>query len=403
MSQKPPKIIPITFKKDNNNNISLYHKNKPLIISDYEFSLIFLSENEQYLIHKLQNEFELIAFCGGIFMLNKLNGQVYFKSSNDMKFLKLKKFGFIFNKNLHLLKFTTKEPIKKIVTKFSNYFVMLTKSDKILVFSQDNMKEFTKDKFNYEKIVKIKCGDEFVLILTENNTLYGYGKSYSGSLSNNHQNLYTKDIIKCNIDALKGKKIKDITTSSYCSFFLTVDNDLFVSGKSSEGANGLPRNLCDNCLFFTKIKENVQKVIAGTNFTAIKTLQNEYFIFGRMFDNPFGFDASNHHIYKIYGTDFKLNTFNWNDAKKLKCGGFYSVIVTNDNKIFMSGRMFNNLLKEEYTLGYKDYTEIKFNYFNLRDVKIKVGYDFTIINSKRKNFKFNFSGAHKISDISFNF
>ncbi|KAL9642631.1 hypothetical protein ABK040_009710 [Willaertia magna] len=406
MSQKPPIIIPITFKIDKKNkNISLYHKNKPLIICDNEFSLIFLSNNEQYLINNLQNEFKIIAFCGGIFMFNKLNGQVYFKSSKMMDFTKLKKFGFIFNENLHLLKFTIKEPIKKIVTKFSNYFVMLTKSGRILLFSKFYKKEFTIDKFNYEKIVKIACGDEHVLILTENNTLYGYGKCYDGALSyNNHNEHKTNDLIKCNVDSLKGKIIKEIVATNNCSFILTNDNDLFVSGGSYGGENGLPKDLCRSCLYFTKIKENIEKVIAGYYFAAIKTLQNDYFIFGEVISNPFGevedesgYCANRHHI---YGTNFKLNTFN--NVLHLTCGRHYSVITTNENKIFMAGIMFNNLLNRGNYGSYKKYTEIKFNYLNLRDFKVKAGYDFTIINSKRKiNFKFNFSDAYKISDISF--
>ncbi|KAL9643483.1 hypothetical protein ABK040_010097 [Willaertia magna] len=172
------KIIPL----DNNkiNNIDITNNNN--------FAFIFLQANEQYLISNLPTNFKITAFCDGIFILNKILGLVYFISSNFQftkkpTFLKLQKFGFEFDNNLHLLSFTKKISIKKIYTKFTNFIAMITTNGLPFLFSNESKITFPKEKFENEKVIKIACGSSnHVLFLTENNKLFGYGDNSKGAL-----------------------------------------------------------------------------------------------------------------------------------------------------------------------------------------------------------------------------
>ncbi|KAL9648589.1 hypothetical protein ABK040_012247 [Willaertia magna] len=380
------------------------------------FGIVFFRENEKYLISKLDKHYEIKAFRHGIFILNQLTGQVYFRSKSQKQTYPLnnkKEFGMIYDENIHLLKFTNDDPIDKIITKYSKYFAMISKNGNAYLFNMEGSKNdglIPKHLFDNEKIVQISCGGVHVLFLTENNKLFGTGSQYDGSLSKKTEDTFytvndTIKIVRCDISALGGKKIKQIATTYNCSFILTQDNELYSCGSGSYAANGQK----ETCLIFTKIKENVEKVIAGYFFVSIKMFSGEYFIFGYNNCNQFGdVDSSLMEGNKIYGTNTKLTTFNVHDIEQLECGGYHSIIVTKNNDIYYGGSSHNNALKLPKSTGYTkvEMSKVIKNWENIKrstKIKVETGYDFTIIYNENKKNIFNFSNAYKISDMTFDF
>ncbi|KAL9648552.1 hypothetical protein ABK040_012211 [Willaertia magna] len=380
------------------------------------FGLAFFADKHSYLIKKLDKHLEIKIFRNGIFILNKLTGHVYFQSVHNKEIKKLENFGMIFDKEIHLLKFTIEDPIKQIITKYSNYFAMISKSGNAYLFSLDNdLKQglIPKYLFEDEKIVQIACGGVHVLYLTENNTLFGTGSDYDGSLSSYnefglfHGTTNEFGVLKCNVEALKGKKIKQIAATYNCSFALTVDNELYSCGSCTYAVNGQPKEM-QNCLFFTKVKDNVELVIAGYFFAAIKTLNGEYYIFGYNNCNQFGRVDSDLMVgNKIYGTTTKLNTFNIHDIEQLECGGYHSIIVSKSNDVYFSGNSHCNVFPDCFEFTKIDFSKYITNWNNVQKsskIKVETGYDFTLIyNENHKKNIFNFNNAYKISDITIHF
>ncbi|KAL9642231.1 hypothetical protein ABK040_007232 [Willaertia magna] len=314
------------------------------------FVIGLLGNNDKYLITKLDKYLEFKAFRCGLFILNKITGHVYFKCTMNMEIL-MQALGITYDKELQLLKFTIEDPIKQIITKFANCFAMISESGNAYVFSLDggNIKQglIPKCLFENEKVVQIACGGVHVLYLTENNKLFGTGGEYDGnaiSYSREYSSCTKNEfrLVKCNVEALEGKKIKQIAATYNCSFALTVENELYSCGYCGYAANGQPEEV-KNCPFFTKVKDNVERVIAGYFFVAIKTLGGEYFIFG--YNNCYQFGEIDGILMtgnKIYGTNTKLTTFNIHDIEQLECGGYHSIIVSKSDDVYFTGHSHCN-------------------------------------------------------------
>ncbi|KAL9648551.1 hypothetical protein ABK040_012211 [Willaertia magna] len=293
------------------------------------FGLAFFADKHSYLIKKLDKHLEIKIFRNGIFILNKLTGHVYFQSVHNKEIKKLENFGMIFDKEIHLLKFTIEDPIKQIITKYSNYFAMISKSGNAYLFSLDNdLKQglIPKYLFEDEKIVQIACGGVHVLYLTENNTLFGTGSDYDGSLSSYnefglfHGTTNEFGVLKCNVEALKGKKIKQIAATYNCSFALTVDNELYSCGSCTYAVNECGGyhsiivsksndvyfsgnshcNVFPDCFEFTKI--DFSKYI--TNWNNVQKSSK--------IKVETGYDFT-----LIYNENHKKNIFNFNNAYKI--------------------------------------------------------------------------------------
>ncbi|KAL9644060.1 hypothetical protein ABK040_005527 [Willaertia magna] len=422
MQEEIFEIIPLTDISTDKSNEKVYFNNQIIYNTNNNYAIIFLRDGEQYLIKNLQKHFKIITFSSGIFILNKLNGIVYFyftKNKNsfaNVKDLFKDAIDHHIDNKFCLLNFTKQYPIKKIVTKFINYFAMIARNGDVFLFSnsQKEKQHFTKQNFNNEKIIDVSCGFDHVLFLSENNNLYGLGRNLNGSLSISNETSDDgktfENITKCNTTSLNGKKITKIVTNYQCSFVLTQNGDLFSSGNSTYGTNGQPKN--SHCTFFTKIKENVKNVSVGYFFVAIQTFCNEHFIFGSNNFNQFGQVDKADSNGDIVGTSVKFN-FVRNTGKEiirvkqLECGGYHSILLTDENKIYYSGMVRNYLLPQR-----EDYTEIKMSKFipnwenvktTTKELKIKSGLDFTMIYSKKRSQTLTFRNAHKLSDVSFHF
>ncbi|KAL9648564.1 hypothetical protein ABK040_012223 [Willaertia magna] len=257
------------------------------------FLLAFFADKQSYLIKKLDKNLEIKVLRNGIFILNKLTGHVYFQSVYNKEIKKLENFGMIFDKEIHLLKFTIEDPIKQIITKYSNYFAMISKSGNAYLFSllDNDVKQglIPKYLFEDEKIVQIACGGVHVLFLTENNKLFGTGGELDSDLMVGNK-IYgtTTKLTTFNIH-----DIEQLECGGYHSIIVSKSNDVYFSGSSH--CSAIPSSKEYTKINFSEYISNWNNI---QNSTKIKV--------------ETGFDFT-----LIYNENHKKNIFNFNKAYKI--------------------------------------------------------------------------------------
>ena len=101
-----------------------------------------------------------------------------------------------------------------------------------------------------ENVVKVVCGDNHTLALTQNGNVYGFGNNKYQQLSNDDD--YKQGIIGINnptiirADKFKNLEIRDIAASGNCSFYICFDkvNSTYLFFSAGEGLRGsLGQNL----------------------------------------------------------------------------------------------------------------------------------------------------------------
>ncbi|KAL9648571.1 hypothetical protein ABK040_012230 [Willaertia magna] len=415
-SFKTCKIQEIDIEKARNGDIDNYK------INCENYGIVFLGI-KIYLITELKENYKIIGNPSGIFLLDKTLGRVacYWTGSqyyNNWK--QLSYYGFKNNNQLNWLEFSFKDPIDKIITKHERFFIFLNRKGNVYFFGhfhEGSIGLIPLKLFGNERIKHVACGSAHVLFVTENNNLYGTGitqeiiKNPLGiDLSRKFKFSNDKfNIVKCNSPILKGKNIKQVDASNFCTFILTEDKELYSTG------GGFEKDFKKLNNGFIKIKDNVERVITGSYSVAIQTLTKEmnveYYIFGSNKENQFGNIDNNlmsNNI--IYGTNVKLNTFDINNIKQLECGGGFTMIVSKDNKVFLSGN-FDGFNNHNYLKKSSDFTMIdlgklikNWNERENMELKVNVGTGFIVIQSDDKKYKFNFTESHfKLCDISFRF
>jgi E3 ubiquitin-protein ligase HERC4 len=91
------------------------------------------------------------------------------------------------------------------------------------------------------KGISAACGNEYSLILSKDNEVYGFGNNEDGVLGLNDNTI--KQIKFSKIDfGIYTNKIKDISAGTVHNLALTMDNKLFSWGSSQGGQLGLPEN-----------------------------------------------------------------------------------------------------------------------------------------------------------------
>ena len=113
--------------------------------------------------------------------------------------------------------------------------------------NKDNKDKMVKDPTNISALnnnikgISAACGNEYSLILSKDNEVYGFGNNEDGVLGLNDNTI--KQIKFSKIDfGIYTNKIKDISAGTVHNLALTMDNKLFSWGSSQGGQLGLPEN-----------------------------------------------------------------------------------------------------------------------------------------------------------------
>ena len=113
--------------------------------------------------------------------------------------------------------------------------------------NKDNKDKTVKDPTNISvlndniKGISAACGNEYSLILSKDNEVYGFGNNEDGVLGLNDKTIKQIEFSKIDF-GIYTNKIKDISAGTVHNLALTMDNKLFSWGSSQGGQLGLPEN-----------------------------------------------------------------------------------------------------------------------------------------------------------------
>jgi alpha-tubulin suppressor-like RCC1 family protein len=182
---------------------------------------------------------------------------------------------------------------------------------------------------------KIVCGNNYTIVLTNDNKIYSCGDNYYGQLGRIGNNKKMMEVL------IEGNRsgIKDISCGHDHTFVLTNDNKLYSCGDNVHGQLG--RNGDNKKLMEVLIEGNnseIRQISCGLKYTFVLT-DNKLYSCGSNGDGRLGRNGDREKFMEV------LIEGNSSGIKQVACGGAHSLVLTNNNKLYSCG---NN---DSYQLG----------------------------------------------------
>ena len=188
--------------------------------------------------------------------------------------------------------------------------------------------------FNFPNIKLISCGAYFTIVLTDDNTLYVWGKNMRGELglgdnTDRHipQKLAHKEFTE--------EKIKSITCGESFTIVSTFSNKLYSWGENCFGELGLGDT---NTRYTpTNIKlSDAKSISCGRNYTIVLTIHNTLYVWGYNYEGQLGLGDNRDRMIPC-----KLELHN---IKSITCRGYHTIAVTNLDTIYVWGYNYSGEL-----------------------------------------------------------
>ncbi|KAL9656594.1 hypothetical protein ABK040_016619 [Willaertia magna] len=331
----------------NKKEIYLQH-NEPFIVIIQKARNLFgnkYSVPKKELLIKNINLIDIKITNSYCLILDNLGKVYYFKNDNKKRIFDKFIDGDAINQP-QLINFTIKDPITNIFGKFGDLSILLSKKGNIYILGIENIElqinqyledgiKFKKEFIYNENVIEAVCGESYFLLLTETGKVFGFGSNTWGQLGKVYNTF--SNLVESKIDHISSKIVKLYATYS-TSFALTENGELYSCGSKDYAANGMEFGSVYDPHIFTRvpIEERVIDVYNGYFFVAVKTIDSKFYIFGYNNFNQFGNIQTGRSDNRIYGPTL-LETFNTNEIKEMECGGYGSIIITKQNKVFASG------------------------------------------------------------------
>ncbi|KAL9641972.1 hypothetical protein ABK040_004029 [Willaertia magna] len=326
--------------------------------------------------------------------------------------------GIDFNQDICCFEFTKKDPIESIYAKFGQTFAFINKNGEVYLNCSDPKYcgKLKQNLFENKKIIKVVSGVEHILFLTSDGFVYSLGTGFDGKLGHGKSIKYNSSFEyifgKCdlkNIFENNNSKAIDIAASYNTSFILTDKGQVYSCGDHTYGANAQPLDfiVIPNEFQLVENKKIVKEMMIGYFFGAFKTVEDDYQVFGL---NNFYQFSNNFTNDKIMGvTDFNLNKskIKQQDIYQLDCGGYGSIIVTKNGKIYSSGSFSCSFVgKNNNNYEITEHSDVISMFVkDLKSFKVSSGVTTVVyftINQKEIIDIFNFKNIWKISDCNIN-
>ncbi|KAL9655212.1 hypothetical protein ABK040_008987 [Willaertia magna] len=190
-------------------------------------------------------------------------------------------------------------------------------------------------KQNFKKLLQC-CGDDFILILTTNNSLYIYVNENTGPFES--YILKTKEFNK--IKDFNNEKIKFIENAYQGFIIVTKNNNVYVAGINNHNQFGFSTHKFENVVNFTKLnrfitnEEEIKFIRCSYDLTFVVTNNNVIYGCGENEAGQFGLGHSE-----------ILNEFTKNDTlqkqnieiKDLRCGDSHCIILDKFGNVYGCG------------------------------------------------------------------
>ena len=211
-------------------------------------------------------------------------------------------------------------------------------------------------------IKKIATGQDFFIVLTNDNKLFSCGNNTFGQLGINN-NTSTTILTPMFINVLSNSLPIDVACGDNFTIVLTHDNKIFGCGYNNFGQLGTGNNTNQDLLVQMNLSNLFgsvpRQISCGSFFTAILT-NNELFFCGLNLHGQFGNGTK---INNNIPTKTSLNRTII--PSKISCGLNHSIILTSDNKIYTSGANYYGQLGINSTIDVNNFTLVNTNSLNI--------------------------------------
>jgi hypothetical protein len=192
-------------------------------------------------------------------------------------------------------------------------------------------------------VLYLECGAYHTAALTEGGQVYAWGRGDVGQLGIS-PNLMVQDelgLLTCSplpVMELAGVKIKSLAAGQAHTLFLDENGNVYSTGWGDDGQLGFgPSELQANIMLFTpklvEIPVPIQKVSAGSTFSACISLHGEVIIWGNGAKGQLGMGPK----VKLNYLPTKVEAFNKEKVIDLVCGENHAICICRNTKAYAWG------------------------------------------------------------------
>ncbi|KAL9646674.1 hypothetical protein ABK040_001097 [Willaertia magna] len=189
-----------------------------------------------------------------------------------------------------------------------------------------------------DEIINVTCGEYHTMFISKNRDIYAAGRNYYGQLGledNTDRYIPTK-INFFNKNLKEGDFITQIKCGGAHSFFLSQFGQVFSCGMNLHGQLGLPYPIKE-CNTPKKVNiEHVVQIECGIWYTLFLNLFGEIYGCGTNQQGQLGLGL-NKKEYKNLITKINFQKI----VNEIHCGSSHSILITNDNEIYVFGENQN--------------------------------------------------------------
>lgn len=165
--------------------------------------------------------------------------------------------------------------------------------------------------------------------------LFGFGANSSGQLGMGFDSEHQSPA-ELNLDFLSSSKIKFLCCGASHTLIIDENGDIWAAGKNNRGQLGDGTTANKNKFVKISVPMKFQEVCCGWVCSAAFTTDSRLFLWGSNMHNQLGFNSSS----KLFVAPEELTLpAEWGKPIKLKFGLKFAVILTDNNRIFITGSL----------------------------------------------------------------
>ncbi|XP_056151594.1 serine/threonine-protein kinase Nek9 [Lampris incognitus] len=208
--------------------------------------------------------------------------------------------------------------------------------------------------FEERPVCQVSCGDNHVVVLTQNGDIYSWGCGEHGRLGLDCEDDFSSPM---QVEIPKGATISSVSCGSDGTFFLTEAGKVLACGNNefnklglSQGISGLKNHPGEGCqgipytTTLTLVKQlarfKIQVIAPGKTHTAAIDERGRLITFGCNKYGQLGVKDFKRH----QGVQVLVGPFGGKVVSKVSCGDGFTIAATEDNQIFAWGNAGNGRL-----------------------------------------------------------
>ncbi|KAL9644734.1 hypothetical protein ABK040_012388 [Willaertia magna] len=213
-------------------------------------------------------------------------------------------------------------------------------------------------------IKSIKLGSNFLMILTDNGLIFGYGNNRNGEIG------LGKEVIEVHKEFTQilnlENKIKLLECGYQFTFIVDEFNQLYFTGLTNVLFENEEQQFTFTKIVTNEINEEIKLIRVAYGVIFIVTESNLIYVRGRNYCGQLGLGHTN----SVFNSFVKNSSLQHVKIKDLKCADYHAIILDDDGIVYCSGENLSNN-EEEENINYKNNNKFYFKPFDFLQSKIK--------------------------------